>query len=431
MNMKQLALACALAISALLAACGGGGSSTSGGGTPPPVGAATKITLTSSVNPVDVGQATVLTATVTGASPTGTVTFSDGSTILGTSTLASGTATLSATLSAGTRSLGAAYGGDANNAPSTSASVSETVNALLTTPQPSPFAAGSIEAQTWDELTRIRIAGGFGAPIYDEVMTKAAANHVQYVLAKALTGLPGEGHGETVGVTGFTGVDPQARCVAAAVGTTGQGKMSCSEVIGGTYARDGNVGLMGLFTLATGHMQTILSFNSNRFGMNFMPFPDKPGWSYNNTGTVDLGHRTDAPVVLSSAQANSIVGVYPFPSQTGVGIGLVANTGTGLIGSGYALNILVQPSSGGNPVVTAFTLRKQGDTVDTPTAIHVAGTYSGTEPTFPGWSILLPTVVLDQNTIYTVTYAATINGTPVSKTWSFTTGTSAYSRAGG
>jgi hypothetical protein len=47
----------------------------------------TTTTLVSSLNPSGLGQAVTFTATVTGLSPTGTVTFKDGATTLGTATL--------------------------------------------------------------------------------------------------------------------------------------------------------------------------------------------------------------------------------------------------------------------------------------------------------------------------------------------------------
>src|SRR5207237_966115 len=60
---------------------------------------------------------------------TGTVTFKDGSTSLGTGTLSNGTATLTlSTLATGPHSLTAVYGGDANDAASTSGAVTQTVN---------------------------------------------------------------------------------------------------------------------------------------------------------------------------------------------------------------------------------------------------------------------------------------------------------------
>ena len=96
------------------------------------VQSATTTSLVASPNPVAAGQALVLTATVDGsgeASSTGTVSFMNGATLLGTGTLnSSGEATLSTTaLSAGKYTLTAQYAGDASYLASTSAAVSVTV----------------------------------------------------------------------------------------------------------------------------------------------------------------------------------------------------------------------------------------------------------------------------------------------------------------
>ncbi len=89
----------------------------------------TTTVLTASANPVSIGQSITLTASITGASPTGTVTFKDGATTLGTGTISDGKATLATSLSiTGARSLTASYAGDANNGASL-ATLSETVNA--------------------------------------------------------------------------------------------------------------------------------------------------------------------------------------------------------------------------------------------------------------------------------------------------------------
>ncbi|MGA8615542.1 MAG: IPT/TIG domain-containing protein [Xanthobacteraceae bacterium] len=84
--------------------------------------AATSLTLTSSPNPSVYGQTVIFTATVTGRSPSGTVTFFQGSTRIGSALLSNITATsATATLAISTLPLGAdpvtaSYAGDANNA---------------------------------------------------------------------------------------------------------------------------------------------------------------------------------------------------------------------------------------------------------------------------------------------------------------------------
>jgi YVTN family beta-propeller protein len=101
--------------------------------------AATNTSLKSSVDPSDVGQTVTLTATVgvvapgTGT-PTGLVTFFDGTTSLGSATLGSNLQASRpvATLTAGTHSLTAQYAGDVNFLGSTSSVWAQTVNSAPT-----------------------------------------------------------------------------------------------------------------------------------------------------------------------------------------------------------------------------------------------------------------------------------------------------------
>jgi autotransporter-associated beta strand protein len=104
----------------------------------------TQTTLTSSANPSTFGQAVTFTATVSPAvaqrllTPTGTITFMDGTATLGTAMLGSaGSATFTTStatpLSAGTHSITAVYSGDANFTASTSAPLTQTVSAAPST----------------------------------------------------------------------------------------------------------------------------------------------------------------------------------------------------------------------------------------------------------------------------------------------------------
>jgi len=91
---------------------------------------ATTTTLSSSDSSVAVGTDVTLTATVTPTAATGTVTFYDNSTSMGTSQLSSGTATLTTSFtSSGSASLTATYGGDDTYASSTSDAITVTVTA--------------------------------------------------------------------------------------------------------------------------------------------------------------------------------------------------------------------------------------------------------------------------------------------------------------
>jgi uncharacterized repeat protein (TIGR01451 family) len=93
----------------------------------------TSTTLVSSLNPSIVGQLVTFTATVTPTggtgTPTGTVTFADGATTLGTVTLSGTTAAFStSSLVAGNHTITASYSGDTNFSASASPALVQTVN---------------------------------------------------------------------------------------------------------------------------------------------------------------------------------------------------------------------------------------------------------------------------------------------------------------
>lgn len=95
----------------------------------------TATTLTSSLNPSIYGQAVTFTATVSPAPPNGeTITFKQGSTVLGTGSMSNGTATYTtSTLAAGgTDNIKAVYGGDSTYSGSTSATLEQVVNKATT-----------------------------------------------------------------------------------------------------------------------------------------------------------------------------------------------------------------------------------------------------------------------------------------------------------
>ena len=98
--------------------------------------ATTQTTLTVTPNPALVLNQITFTTKVTGngVTPTGTVNFVANGTVIGSATLSGGTATFTDSgLAPAVYSVTAAYLGDANNAASTSAAVSETVQMIPTT----------------------------------------------------------------------------------------------------------------------------------------------------------------------------------------------------------------------------------------------------------------------------------------------------------
>jgi hypothetical protein len=134
---------------------------------------ATTITLTSAPNPAFLGGPIIFTATVTGAvggTPTGTVTFLNGTASLGTGILQSnGTATLSVSnLALGTYTINASYSGDALDNPSAttaSTALSQTVGVANFVISAIPTSATVTVGQTALYLIAVQPEGNYTTAI--------------------------------------------------------------------------------------------------------------------------------------------------------------------------------------------------------------------------------------------------------------------------
>jgi hypothetical protein len=133
--------------------------------------AATKTSLASSVNPSVFGQSVTLTATVASVAPgsgtpTGTVQFYDGTTLLGSHGLTSGVAAFATTkLATGTNSITAVYVASADYLTSTSSALSQVVDKANTgvtlVSAPNPATSGA--TVTFTATVTVK-APGMGTP---------------------------------------------------------------------------------------------------------------------------------------------------------------------------------------------------------------------------------------------------------------------------
>ena len=149
----------------------------------------TTTTLSSSLNPSQVGQSVTFTATVAPAAATGTVTFLDGAAPLGTGTLSGGVATFntSALVTAGLHNITAVYGGDSSYAGSTSGVLVQQVNA-----PPSFTSTGSATFTVGEPSTFTVTADGYPSA-FTFSSSGALPGGVALSAAGVLSGTPGTG----------------------------------------------------------------------------------------------------------------------------------------------------------------------------------------------------------------------------------------------
>ena len=115
----------------------------------PPSQISSHVSASVSPSSAAVNQQLTFTVSVTGASPTGTVTLTSGSTTLGTKTLTGGSATVPVSFAAaGTYPVTANYSGDTNNLASASGPVSVTVTPAATTTTLSVSPVNANQGQT-------------------------------------------------------------------------------------------------------------------------------------------------------------------------------------------------------------------------------------------------------------------------------------------
>ncbi len=135
---------------------------------PAPLPVASATVLTSSSASPGVGMNVTFTATVSGAGgvPTGLVTFYNGTTSIGTGTLANGVATLTTSFgSTGTAIIKAVYGGDANFTASTSAPLTETIETPGFTATVNPASLTVPFAHSGTVTITITPQGGLTGPV--------------------------------------------------------------------------------------------------------------------------------------------------------------------------------------------------------------------------------------------------------------------------
>jgi hypothetical protein len=154
---------------------------------------ASTTTLAVSSSTVTTGTSITLTATVTPTAATGTVTFLNNGSSIGTGALSSGTATLSTSFTtAGTASLTATYGGNSTYASSTSGAVSVTVTTAADGKRPAT-SAGTHASGIHTTGVFSSSGGTFIAPNSEAAIAEAGSSVT--LTETSLSGSAGNGRG--------------------------------------------------------------------------------------------------------------------------------------------------------------------------------------------------------------------------------------------
>ncbi len=292
------------------------------------------VTLASSVNPSTYGQSATLSATVSPTSATGTIQFLDGSTSLGTATVASGSATLSlTTLAVGTHSITSVYSGDANDATSTSAIVSQTVNkvasgvALTTSPNPS--------------------TSGQSVTLSATVAPTTATGTIQFLDGSASLG--------TVTITGgaaalsLTTLSVGTHSITAVYSGDANDATATSTVVAQTVNKvASSVALTSSANPSTiGHSVTFAAAVTPTTATGTVQFLD----GSTSLGTVTIsGGAASLSLTTLAVGTHSITAVYSGDANDAVGTSAVLTETVGKIASSLALTSSLNPSTFGQSV---------------------------------------------------------------------------------
>ena len=332
----------------------------------------TTTTLTATPNPSTLGQSVTLKATVavvapgTGT-PTGAVTFFDGSTSLGSVTLSNGSASLATSaLPAGAHSLTAQYGGAANFAASTSAVLTQTVNLPGTTTVLTSNLNPSVYGQSTTLKAVVTPVSGSGVPtgtvtFQDGSTVIGTATLSGGAAITSTSTLTGGTHSLTavyLGSTSYAGSTSAVvtQTVNHATTATGLGVSPLSSVYGQSVTLTATISSSsqnmsgtvtfkdGATTLGTG---TVSSSTATLTVTTLSPAIHVLTATYN--GDTNYSGSTSAPVLNLVSQANTTTAVAPSPNPS-------------VVGQAVSLRATVSPVSPGSGTPTGGVSFKDGNT---------------------------------------------------------------------
>jgi hypothetical protein len=255
------------------------------------VGVATPIT-TFSATQTPCSQQVTLSAQVSGGSgtPTGTVTFREGTTILGSASLSNGQASLLTTaLGSGSHSVTAAYSGDATYYPSASASQTVTVGLCAAPPPTLRVSSQQLTCGQSLTLTATAPAGvASGTITFRDGALALGTYALQAGMAELTLTLPSGAHELSAVYTSGQGTGVSAPVIAHVAACTGAGGNAGS----GTGAGTEHAGATGTPTTAARANQASATPTSGTRALN------SASAGQGSTGSASLGSAGSADLLL-------------------------------------------------------------------------------------------------------------------------------------
>ncbi|MEP7096628.1 MAG: Ig-like domain repeat protein [Dokdonella sp.] len=319
------------------------------------------LALASQVNPTTYGQGATFTATITGQSATGSVTFKDGAaTIAGCSSVAlflGAAQCVSNGLGVGSHSVTAVYAGDGNNAGATSSIVSQVVNKAATT----------------------TAVGSSGSPSsYGASVTFTATVNGQ---TPAGTVIFKDGASSIAGCAAVTLSGGQAQCATAALAS---GTRSITAVYGGDGNNTGSTSaaLSQLVNPAVSTTSLASSLNPSTFGQS-------------TTFTATVSGQTATGTIAFKDGANTIAGC----GAQALSGGGQAQCSTAALATGLRSISALYSGDGNNAGSTSGVLMQTVNTAPTTTALG-----SSINPSTLGQSVTFTATVTGMTATGTVQF---------------------------
>ncbi len=277
------------------------------------------------------------------------------------------------------------------------------------------YAAGSPALAAFDQLNQMRQTCTFPQMTENSLLDKSVANHWNYV---NLNGGPNfVNHYETSGNPGFTGVTPENRATYVGYPYSGFGEViaSPSTNIGGAAA---------ITTLGSTPYHAALLFSDlAEVGMIYQQLSSAAGGYYEFIA--DMGTQTVSPTApaisgapltwpcqgATNVERENLSGESPTPYVNGAPANNVAGSwGTPIVIEG-----------GASDTITLSSVSVTGPSGNVPVSFYDSANDPNNDLA-ASMAFAIPNAPLAATTTYSVVASGTINGTPFTRSFSFTTG---------